>query len=103
MRKKTPRLYLTLSDASGRELFHDRLERLMLPNAELIRLSTEYFDDPTPCEIHRSAAAVRAFEELKQSLKGKERTEIARMASEVRGYLGAYPQAAWALMKEECG
>ena len=37
-----------------------------LPEAVVVALSVEYFNDPEPCEIHRGAVRHRAVQELRE-------------------------------------
>ena len=95
-RKKNPpkRLTLTLSDESGTVLFSGLLTDLVIPDEVVIALSTEFFNDPTPCEIHRSAVLSRAFLSIEDALSSSaEPRAIASLDEVVRRLFSAYPAA----------
>ncbi len=59
---------LILTDADGRELYHDRLDAFPFPDEMVIAGSIEFFRDPAPCEIHRRAVQLRFCGEITQSV-----------------------------------
>jgi len=51
-------------------LFSGNLEDLPLKDEWIIKKSVEFFNDPEPCFIHRSAVAVRLLHEIRESAAG---------------------------------
>jgi len=45
-------------------LFDGSLEDMQLKDEWIVKKSIEFFDDPEPCFIHRSAVAVRLLNEI---------------------------------------
>ena len=84
---------LHVEDRAGRSLFDGPLDRLLLPETIILRLSEEYFADPAPCPIHRNAVTVRVLAELQECLDGGKPLAVASLPPKVAVYLGAYPQA----------
>lgn len=62
-RKSGPEIVLLREDAG--ELLICPLRDYALPEAAVLRLSMEYFNDPEPCAIHRGAVHKRAMLELR--------------------------------------
>lgn len=61
-RRAQPQLVLLRAD--GAVLSACPLGEYVLPEAVVLALSVEYFEDPEPCDIHRSAVHRRAMMEL---------------------------------------
>ena len=96
-KKKTA--MLTLYDAAGEEVYRGPLAAWPLPEREVIRLSIQYFDDPEPCHIHRSAVCQRAYLEVIQAHLGAEGTPVERLGVERAAW---FPGAArFSLWEEE--
>lgn len=102
-RKARPRAALEIRDAAGRMLFSDRLERLTLPEETVLALSVEFFDDPEPCEIHRSAVLCRAHAEIEAALTAGEARDVAALGDRAKRLLGSYPGAATVRLAREAG
>ena len=65
---------IVLQDEAGHTVFDDRIERLTLPEDVILSMCLEFFGDPAPCEIHRSAAVSRALSEIELHGAGRFRT-----------------------------
>lgn len=72
-------------------LFEGAITALDIPEALTIELSIEFFDDPEPCQIHRSAVARRVFMELSEVLGEESVTRGDDLPEVARRYLAAYP------------
>ncbi|MDR1559405.1 MAG: hypothetical protein LBS84_06860 [Clostridiales bacterium] len=55
---------------NGEVLFSGELTDLPLKEEWILKKSVEFFDDPAPCYIHRSAVAVRLLNEIWESASG---------------------------------
>jgi len=55
-------------DSAGEMLFEGRLTSLPLDESIIIKKSIEFFNDDSPCFIHRSALAKRLYFELEDFL-----------------------------------
>jgi hypothetical protein len=51
---------------NGRTLFYSKLTSVPLREDAVLRLSEEFFGDPEPCMIHRSAVMNRMYMELSE-------------------------------------
>ena len=93
-RKKKPaaRLNLTVWNERGEILYDGGLTQLRLQDETVKRLSILFFNDPEPCEIHRSAVLSRVFAELEAALKSGEVVEI-NSPGVSDDYFSAYPDA----------
>ncbi len=83
-----------IADDSGRVLFEEELERLQIDESVVLSLSVEFFDDPQPCEIHRSAVIMRALEEIRLACAAEQSLPVGGLSDRVRRLLGAYGTAA---------
>lgn len=59
---------LCLLDSDMQVLFRGRLNNFPLPESVVLACSEEFFNDPTPCEIHRRAVQLRLYVEMQQAL-----------------------------------
>lgn len=84
---------LSLRDSAGARLFDDALHRLRVPEACILAMSLEFFDDPEPCEIHRSAVIMRGLEEIRMACAGRESLHITELPRRLQDLLGEYPDA----------
>ena len=101
-KKKKTWWIVSLRDGQGANVFEDALERLSFQEDCVIALSIEFYDDPSPCEIHRSAVILRAIEEIKLACQAPEYIEIETLSDRIKRLLGAYPQArSIRVMKQE--
>jgi hypothetical protein len=62
--KKNETLLLSFTDKEGKVLLERKLTSVPLAEEAVLRLSVEFFSDPEPCMIHRSAVMSRMFMEL---------------------------------------
>lgn len=63
-RKKTDNLTLTFTDWGGAVLLERKLTSVPLTEKVVLALSIEFFSDPEPCMIHRSAVMSRMYMEM---------------------------------------
>lgn len=63
-KKNSDELILTFYDQAGGMLLERRLTSVKLAEQAVLRLSMEFFSDPEPCMIHRSAVMSRMYMEL---------------------------------------
>ena len=85
---------LTLTDESGMVIYSGRLIDMTFCEELVIALSIEFFDDPTPCEIHRSAVLSRIFLSIEDALAGGQSPVIiASLDEDTRRLFSAYPNA----------
>jgi hypothetical protein len=99
--KKDNFLRISLLDIHGEALFIGCIADISLPEQLIIEKSIEFFNDPNPCFIHRSAVNTRLICELEEILKELiEATSTASTdISPLGDYLGSYPDAV--LIKSE--
>ncbi len=64
MKKRIEQIELGFLNADGALLRRCALTRTPLREDTVLRLSVEFFDDPEPCMIHRSAVMSRMYMEL---------------------------------------
>ena len=64
MKKNNDLLMLCLTDMGGKTLLSCKLTSVPLREDAVLRLSMEFFSDPEPCMIHRSAVMSRMYIEL---------------------------------------
>lgn len=62
-RSKSPVPCLTLT-FQGKEVYRGRLGELPIREEVILRKSIQFFNDPEPCHIHRSAVRSRLTEEI---------------------------------------
>lgn len=86
--KKSLITRVKIQDESGHTVFDDRIERLVLPEEVILSMCLEFFSDPAPCAIHRSAAISRALGEIE--LNGAGRFLVARLPERLRRYFDRY-------------
>lgn len=92
-RKRKAVWMASLLDAEGESLYLAPVDRLRFEEPVVVALSVEFFDDPSPCEIHRSAVVLRAIEEIRSACAGQEHRPVAGLSPRVQGLLSAYPEA----------
>lgn len=73
--------------ADGRVLAEAPLAEFPLPEAAVIRLSVEYFNDPEPCEIHRAAVRSRAMQELHEACPDGADVAVSALPEDLRALL----------------
>lgn len=68
-KKKSLPSLLLMKD--GETLYDGLLKDVPLKEEIILKKSVEFFDDPEPCHIHRSAVRVRLISELLEELTGR--------------------------------
>lgn len=77
-------------DAPQGVLYDGALTAMPLPDALIIELSIEFFDDPEPCQIHRGAVLKRVFMDITLTLGENSTTSYERLPDNLRRYLSGY-------------
>ena len=73
-----------------------RAEELPIPKNVIIEKSIYFFDDPSPCFIHRGAVVVRLAEELKRYLEEKnEPVSVSSLPEEIRSHFDFEKEASY--------
>lgn len=65
------KLEIVLINGSNKELFRGKITSLHLREEIIIKKSIEFFDDDSPCFIHRSAVMKRLFAEVEDYVNMK--------------------------------
>ncbi|MCI8624318.1 MAG: hypothetical protein HFG26_11765 [Provencibacterium sp.] len=87
-KRRPPRFQLT--DPAGVLLFEGELQDIPLREEMILQKSIEFFDDPSPCYIHRGAVMNRLYMELEDALSplGKgERMSAGALGEQLCSYL----------------
>lgn len=95
--KKT---HIILYRAGGGVLAQYPLHSYPLPEATILSLSVQYFDDPEPCHIHRSAVLARAMEELASLCPEGEAVPIGTLPAQQQAYFAEGEAEAFAIGAE---
>lgn len=66
LKRKPHAQTLVLLDENGREISRCDIRDYALAEDAVIALSIEYFNDPTPCEVHRGAVHKRVIMEIQE-------------------------------------
>lgn len=93
------RFYLTLLGEGGEPLLRQDLAEFELPEAAVLALSVRYFNDPEPCEIHRSAVHKCAMLDLVALCRSQPTVPLEQLTEEQRGF---FPAGTRAIRIEEC-
>ena len=56
---------------AGTVLYQGDWNDLPMEEAVILKKSREFFDDPSPCFIHREAVRVRLLSEMEEALQGR--------------------------------
>ena len=80
---------LILLDAAGSEISACPVSEYELPEEVVLALSTEYFNDPEPCEIHRGAVHNRVMMELMESIAPGATRPLGELPEEMRAWFPA--------------
>ena len=80
---------LILLDAAGSEISACPVSEYELPEEVVLALSTEYFNDPEPCEIHRGAVHRRAMMELMDKCPAGKTVSLRELPEPMRVYFPA--------------
>lgn len=86
-----------LLDSNSKEVFRGKLTALPLSEDSIINLSIKFYDDDSPCFIHRSAVMKKMFVEIedyfKEGLKSrKEEWTWEELPESIRKYLDSRKQ-----------
>ena len=88
-------LEIQVLDAQGLVLSRGPVHQFTPPEDVVLELSMEFFQDPHPCMIHRSAVLCRIYGELEECLeKGNGRLPVEELPPSVRAIFHSQPQAA---------
>lgn len=87
-------LEIQVLNAKREILTQGPISQYPLPEPWMVELSTEFFQDPQPCMIHKSAVLCRIYGELEEQLKkeGGE-IEVIKLSPAVRALFEADPEA----------
>lgn len=99
-KKKRAKTRIRVLSDSGEVLFSADAAEFKPPEKVILELSVEFFSDPEPCEIHRSAVCLRAVSELQEALKINETAEIASLPERLRRFFSENAQTV--CIEEEC-
>lgn len=80
---------LILLRADGGVLSACPVGEYVLPEKSVLALSVEYFDDPEPCSIHRSAVHKRAMMELMDFCPAGQTASVASLPAAMRAWFPA--------------
>jgi hypothetical protein len=80
-------------DGQGAPIFDGSLRDLRFPEKLIVGKSIEFFRDPEPCFIHRSAVASRLAAELDLLLGEQSELSVEALEENCSGYLGEYAGA----------
>jgi hypothetical protein len=90
---KTSFPHVRILDGQGTPIFDGPLGDLRFPEKLIVEKSVEFFRDPEPCFIHRSAVASRLVAELDLLLGEQPELSIEALEESCPGYLGEYAGA----------
>lgn len=85
-KEKEGQLYLVLYDAQMQPLYDGLLNRYVFPESVILAGSEEFFNDPTPCEIHRRAVQLRFYAEMEQLLTRGTVLKMEETPENIRSY-----------------
>jgi hypothetical protein len=80
-------------DGQGTPVFDGPLQGLRFPEKLIIRKSMEFFRDPEPCFIHRSAVVSRLVAEIDLLLREQPELSVETLEESCPAYLGEYAGA----------
>lgn len=86
--------YITFIDHTGKVILEQKLTSMSLQEEMLISKSVEFFNDPEPCMIHRSAVMKRMYMEIneylsKSMLEGKKQFAWDQLPAFIKTYISA--------------
>ena len=91
MKKNNDLLMLCFTDMEGKTLLNCKLTSVPLREDAVLRLSMEFFSDPEPCMIHRSAVMSRMYIELLEYfLHGMDNSKPTHAISELPERLASF-------------
>ena len=82
--------WLTFYDSAGNAAKKIRLMDLAVPEGIVIEKSIEFFHDPAPCVIHRTAVLSRLMMEIESALSACAKAPLGSLPAEIRRYLCGY-------------
>ncbi len=103
-KKKKPVLLwmLALADEKSNVLYQGPLFQMQFAESTIKALSMEFFHDPEPCHIHRSAVIQRAMMEIELACPEEASVRISALPKRIAGFFSCYENAyAVTLHKEE--
>lgn len=89
-KKSKPQTKITIWYESGNKSKICGLGEIPIKEETIIAKSIAFFNDPSPCYIHRGAVVIRLNEEVLASLKGMEEAhqiEVSHLEKEVLEYI----------------
>ena len=94
---------IRLIDKEGNVLFENRLTALSLKEESIIQKSIEYYSDPEPCMIHRSAVMKSIYMQIYEflqcrSLEGIEKILLNELPKQIRECLVLGYEAQYLIM-----
>jgi hypothetical protein len=93
--------WLVIYDGSGNAMKKIRLSELLVPDDIIIEKSIEFFRDPSPCVIHRTAVLSRLMMELEKALCAGGITPLGSLPADLMHYLSGYKDAHSILISQE--
>ena len=88
-KKRRGHLCIEVLDARESVLISCGTLEYVLPEDVIIHLSTEYFNDPEPCEIHRGAVHNRVMMELMESIAPGATRPLGELPEEMQAWFPA--------------
>lgn len=82
---------ILVTDIDGNVCFRGNAAEFPLSESSIIKLSMEFYNDPSPCEIHRSAVRMRAFYEILEVCPAKEICTLNTLPDRVREFFSDLP------------
>lgn len=77
---------LHLMDAAGGTVYQDRIDWFPFSETVIRQACNEFFHDPNPCEIHRSAARLRLCAEIEEALPAGQSCLMEELSSTIASY-----------------
>lgn len=96
--KKIACVYLT--DEKNQVLFTGKIEDICIAEEMVIELSIAYFNDPSPCYIHRGAVLSRVFLELEEALPEQGQLRVEELPEHLRRCIAHYGASAISRARE---
>jgi hypothetical protein len=91
---------ISILDGKGVSLFEGSLSDISFSEKLIVSKSIQFFHDPDPCFIHRSAVVVRLISELDLLLRASPEISIEQLEETSLGYLGEYGGAKYIRAKK---
>ena len=84
-------------DRSGNTLFQGTAESIPLSEESIVKLSVKFFNDPAPCEIHRSAVRIRAFYEVWEASPEEGKVRFNELPMEMQEIFSEFPSESYVM------